>query len=51
MPKRLRKCVSCGHYTLAASCSRCGNQARLAHPPRFSVQDKYAKYRRVFRSK
>lgn len=41
--KRLRKC-SCG-YTLKDKCEKCGT-TRTAHPPKFSFEDKYAKYRR-----
>ncbi|MHA2270615.1 MAG: nucleolar RNA-binding Nop10p family protein [Candidatus Hodarchaeales archaeon] len=49
MPRRLRKCVSCGQYSLAKSCRICGNTTRIAHPPRFSIQDKYARFRRALR--
>jgi|GEM_PF-515021 Predicted Zn-ribbon RNA-binding protein len=32
----LRKCVSCGRYTLKESCPVCGSPTRSAHPPPFS---------------
>ncbi|MEM0340713.1 MAG: RNA-protein complex protein Nop10 [Acidilobaceae archaeon] len=42
----LRKCVSCGRYTLAKDrCPVCGGEVRVPHPPRFSPEDKYVKYR------
>jgi len=27
-------------------CPKCGEKTRIAHPPKFSPEDKYAKYRR-----
>jgi len=42
----LRKCVKCGTYTLRQDkCPKCGSQVRVPHPPRFSPEDKYVKYR------
>jgi H/ACA ribonucleoprotein complex subunit 3 len=32
----LRRCVSCGRYTLKESCPVCGSSTRSAHPPPFS---------------
>ncbi|MEM4633895.1 MAG: nucleolar RNA-binding Nop10p family protein [Candidatus Anstonellaceae archaeon] len=43
----MRKCISCGAYTLSEE--HCGRQTRMAHPPKFSIQDKYAEYRRKAR--
>jgi len=42
--KKLRYCQSCDQYTLNESCSEHGNTIS-AYPPKFSPQDKYAKYR------
>ena len=42
--KRMRKCAVCGAYTLDEA--HCGKEAKSPHPPRFSIDDKYAKYRR-----
>lgn len=44
----MRKCTSCGLYTLKDACPKCGRdtKTRTAHPPSFSPQDKYGKYRR-----
>ncbi|MDH7563408.1 MAG: RNA-protein complex protein Nop10 [Candidatus Bathyarchaeota archaeon] len=42
----LRKCEKCGQYTLRKeTCPYCGGKLRLAHPPKFSPDDKYLKYR------
>jgi len=42
----LRKCTKCGNYTLKKStCPYCGEAVAIPHPPKFSPQDKYLKYR------
>ncbi|MCW3994166.1 MAG: RNA-protein complex protein Nop10 [Candidatus Bathyarchaeota archaeon] len=42
----LRKCKGCGKYTLRKdSCPCCGGKVRVPHPPKFSPDDKYLKYR------
>lgn len=42
----LRKCVNCGRYTLRQDkCPKCGGKLIVPHPPRFSPEDKYVKYR------
>nr|MDO8085023.1 nucleolar RNA-binding Nop10p family protein [Candidatus Sigynarchaeum springense]MDO8117424.1 nucleolar RNA-binding Nop10p family protein [Candidatus Sigynarchaeota archaeon] len=48
MPKSLSKCLKCGAYTMkSGSCPSCGSpNLRLAYPPKFSVDDKFGKYRR-----
>lgn len=46
----LRKCEQCGRYTLnLEKCPYCGGRVRVAHPAKFSPQDKYAKYRRAMK--
>ena len=40
----IRKCAD-GHYTMRETCH--GEKSRVAHPPKFSLADKYAKYRRM----
>jgi H/ACA ribonucleoprotein complex subunit 3 len=39
------KCVKCGSYGISSNCS-CGGERRLCKPPKYSPEDKYAKYRR-----
>ncbi|HIE14516.1 TPA: RNA-protein complex protein Nop10 [Candidatus Bathyarchaeota archaeon] len=42
----LRRCVSCGRYTLKKDlCPYCGGPLKVPHPAKFSPDDKYAKYR------
>ncbi|MDD3263573.1 MAG: nucleolar RNA-binding Nop10p family protein [Candidatus Nanoarchaeia archaeon] len=44
--KRIKYCISCKEYTLKDKCPKCGNNTILNVPPKFSIEDKYAKYRR-----
>jgi len=42
----LKNCKECGRYTLEKEkCPYCGGQVHSAHPPKFSPDDKYLKYR------
>lgn len=42
----LRKCEKCCNYTLQVDvCPYCGAKVRIPHPPKFSPDDKYLKYR------
>ncbi|MFH1285288.1 MAG: nucleolar RNA-binding Nop10p family protein [Candidatus Micrarchaeota archaeon] len=45
--KKLRKCSVCSKYTTREEC--CEKKTDFAHPPKFSPEDKYAKYRRELR--
>ncbi|MCS7123965.1 MAG: RNA-protein complex protein Nop10 [Candidatus Bathyarchaeota archaeon] len=46
----LRKCSECGKYTLKNDkCPYCGGLVRTPHPPKFSPDDKYLKYRMVLK--
>ena len=47
--KKIKKCTSCRSYTMKDRCPSCGGETRIAHPPKFSPEDKYAKYRRIAR--
>ncbi len=42
---RIRKCPRCMIYTLKEKCKSCGRKTVLAHPAKFSPDDKYALYR------
>ncbi|MDD5110922.1 MAG: RNA-protein complex protein Nop10 [Candidatus Altiarchaeota archaeon] len=42
----MKKCTSCGTYTLKAECPACGKIAASPHPARYSPNDKYGEYRR-----
>ncbi|MCI0558421.1 MAG: RNA-protein complex protein Nop10 [Nitrososphaera sp.] len=41
----MRKCTSCNIYTLKKECPRCQSPTSDPHPPRYSPDDKYARYR------
>ena len=43
--KHILKCSKCGNYTMKEKCA-CGGEAFPAKPPKYSPEDKYAKYRR-----
>jgi rRNA maturation protein Nop10 len=42
--KKIRKCESCGIYTLEEKCHE--RQTKSAHPPKWNPNDKYATIRR-----
>lgn len=42
--KKIRKCAVCGKYTMQEI--HCGSQTKSAHPPKFTMEDKYARFRR-----
>jgi H/ACA ribonucleoprotein complex subunit 3 len=47
MGKLLRKCSACGQYTISKEvCPKCGGKTINPNPARFSLTDKYGKYRR-----
>ncbi len=42
----LKMCEKCRSYTLKnTACPYCGGKLRIPHPPKFSPDDKYLKYR------
>jgi len=45
----LRRCKKCRAYTLLETCPRCGGEAVSPHPAKFSLDDKYRKYRLLMR--
>jgi len=46
----LRKCRECSAYTLSqTACPKCGGDIYIPAPPKFSLEDKYAKYRRALK--
>ena len=44
---KLRKCLSCKKYTMKNTCEKCNKQTVLAHPAKFSPDDRYLKLRIV----
>lgn len=49
MNMKMNKCPKCGIYTLKDACPKCGGQLKVIYPPKFSVEDKYGKYRRILK--
>jgi H/ACA ribonucleoprotein complex subunit 3 len=45
MSGRIRRCTADNTYTLLPGCPVCGHATVTAHPARFSVQDRFGKYR------
>jgi H/ACA ribonucleoprotein complex subunit 3 len=43
---KIRKCLNCKRYTLKEICQYCGNKTVYPHPPKYSPQDKFGKFRR-----
>lgn len=46
MTTKILKCKACGSYGLDNDCP-CGGKRVFSHPPKYSPEDKYAKYRRL----
>ncbi|MCA9477933.1 MAG: ribosome biogenesis protein [Nanoarchaeota archaeon] len=46
MASNILKCTTCGSYGMSSECS-CGGTRMLCKPPKYSPEDKYAKYRRM----
>ncbi|MDD1704177.1 MAG: ribosome biogenesis protein [Methanoregula sp.] len=46
MSGRIRRCPEDHTYILSLTCPVCGRATAIAHPARFSVEDRYGTYRR-----
>ncbi|MBS7382318.1 MAG: RNA-protein complex protein Nop10 [Candidatus Methanomethylophilaceae archaeon] len=46
MRSSLRRCPKCGRYSMKEKCLDCSADTVTAHPPRYSPDDRYGKYRR-----
>jgi len=42
---RLRYCPKCDRYTLRDRCPVCGGAVRIPHPAKFSMDDRYQRYK------
>lgn len=51
MSEHIHKCFACMKYTMEKKCPRCGAATVLPKPPKFSLEDKYAGYRRESKKK
>ncbi|MFY9800385.1 MAG: RNA-protein complex protein Nop10 [Methanoregula sp.] len=47
MSGHIRHCTQDNTYTLSTTCPKCGKPTVIAHPARFSIEDRYGKYRRL----
>ncbi len=45
MKHLIRKCHTCNIYTLQHECPKCHSQTADPHPPKYSPDDKYVRYR------
>ncbi|USN45659.1 MAG: ribosome biogenesis protein [Candidatus Woesearchaeota archaeon] len=48
MVKLIRRCPVCFSYGLSDVCS-CGQKRTIPNPPKFSPEDKYGAYRRLYK--
>ncbi|MCD4844046.1 MAG: RNA-protein complex protein Nop10 [Methanosarcinales archaeon] len=49
MGLHISKCATCSIYTLNDHCPGCGNRTINPRPARFSLEDRYGKYRRLMK--
>ena len=45
----MHKCPECGIYTLEDKCPKFDGDLKVIYPPKFSIEDKYGKYRRILK--
>ncbi|HYY40608.1 MAG TPA: RNA-protein complex protein Nop10 [Nitrososphaera sp.] len=45
MKHLVRKCPCCNTYTLKHQCPKCNSMTIDPHPPKYSPDDKYIRYR------
>ncbi|MEE9585921.1 MAG: RNA-protein complex protein Nop10 [Nitrososphaerales archaeon] len=45
MKPLMRKCKACNAYTFETVCPKCNGETTTHHPPKFSPDDRYARYR------
>ncbi|HEY9207203.1 MAG TPA: nucleolar RNA-binding Nop10p family protein [Candidatus Methanoperedens sp.] len=48
MVSKIRKCP-CGRYSIKEVCPLCGSLTKYSQPARFSLEDRYGKFRRITR--
>ena len=51
MAEHILRCGRCSVYTMAKVCLTCGIATIASHPPKYSLDDKYANYRREEKKK
>ena len=50
MNQKMTRCLECGSYTLKDTCPNCKEKTASPHPPKFSPEDRYGKYRRQLKA-
>ncbi len=45
IPKKIKRCTVCSSFTMSEK--HCGYNPVTVHPPKYSPEDKYARYRRI----
>ena len=45
----MQRCNDCMIYTLKDTCPKCGKPVNVIYPPKYSIEDKYGKYRRILK--
>ncbi|HVP97170.1 RNA-protein complex protein Nop10 [Methanoregula sp.] len=51
MSGKIRRCSADHTYTLSLQCPVCGRPTAIAHPARFSVQDRFGLFRRMAKNR
>lgn len=46
MAKHILRCEKCNTYTMKDVCDKCGAKTVIVRPPKYSPEDRFAKYRR-----
>jgi len=46
---KMKRCKSCGEYTLKDTCPYCEGEVGVIYPAKYSPEDKYGKYRRMLK--
>jgi H/ACA ribonucleoprotein complex subunit 3 len=49
--KHIKYCSKCKVYSMQDTCPKCSGETVLPKPPKFSLNDKYASYRRESKKK
>jgi H/ACA ribonucleoprotein complex subunit 3 len=47
---KIFKCEKCGEYTLEKTCSKCCLKTISPKPAKFSLEDKYGVWRRIYKN-